>query len=107
MSNQNIVLDIIAYMGTKENLKSIQNCYTRVRMTVKDVSKCDLDALKKLEDVLGVVVEGNGVQLVVGPGKSAKLANELSDRTGIKSEEVDEAELLKQANKSDRSHVVL
>ena len=41
MSNQNIVLDIIAYMGTKENLKSIQNCYTRVRMTVKDVSKCD------------------------------------------------------------------
>lgn len=99
MSNQNIVLDIIAYMGTKENLKSIQNCYTRVRMTVKDVSKCDLDALKKLEDVLGVVVEGNGVQLVVGPGKSAKLANELSDRTGIKSEEVDEAELLKQANK--------
>ncbi len=99
MSNQNIAPEIVGFIGGKENLKSIQNCYTRVRMTVADVKKCNQEALGKLDEVMGVVVEGNSVQLVVGPGKSARIANTISDMTGIKSEEVEEAELLKQANK--------
>lgn len=99
MTSQDIASTIIGYMGTKDNLKSIYNCYTRVRMTVKDVDRCDLEALKKLEGILGTVVEGDSVQLVVGPGKSAKLAGAISDITGIRNEEVEEAELLKQANK--------
>lgn len=99
MSNQNIASEVVKLVGGKDNLKSIQNCYTRVRMSIADINKCDQEALKKLEDVMGVVVEGNSVQLVVGPGKSAKIANAMSDLTGIRSQEVDEAELLKQANK--------
>ena len=86
MTSQDIASTIIGYMGTKDNLKSIYNCYTRVRMTVKDVDRCDLEALKKLEGILGTVVEGDSVQLVVGPGKSAKLAGAISDITGIRNE---------------------
>ena len=98
MSNQNMALEIVRFIGGKENLRSIQNCYTRVRMTVADVKKCNKEALEKLEDVMGVVTEGNSVQLVVGPGKSSKVANAISDMTGVKNEELEEAELLKQAN---------
>ena len=86
---------IVEQLGTKENLLSIENCMTRVRITVKDVKKCDIDKLKKLDDILGVNVEGNHVQLVVGPGKSAKLATQMSEITGIKTIEGDEAELRK------------
>lgn len=90
---------IVEQLGTKENLLSIENCMTRVRITVKDVKKCDIDKLKKLDDILGVNVEGNHVQLVVGPGKSAKLAAQMSEITGIKTTEGDEAELRKQENR--------
>ncbi len=99
MGNQNIALEIVGLIGGKENLKSIQNCYTRVRMTVADIKKCNQGALEKLEEVMGVVTEGNSIQLVVGPGKSARIANAISDMTGVKNEEVEEAELLKQANR--------
>ena len=78
MGNQNIALEIVGLIGGKENLKSIQNCYTRVRMTVADIKKCNQGALEKLEEVMGVVTEGNSIQLVVGPGKSARIANAIS-----------------------------
>lgn len=99
MGNQDVVMTMIELLGGKENLQSIQNCYTRVRVVVKDVKNCKIEELEKLEDVMKVVVEGKGVQIIVGPGKSAKFANAMSDATGIRSEEVDEAELLKQSNK--------
>lgn len=99
MGNQDVVMTMIELLGGKENLQSIQNCYTRVRVVVKNVKNCKIEELEKLEDVMKVVVEGKGVQIIVGPGKSAKFANAMSDATGIRSEEVDEAELLKQSNK--------
>ena len=99
MGNQDVVMTMIELLGGKENLQSIQNCYTRVRVVVKNVKNCKIEELEKLEDVMKVVVEGKGVQIIVGPGKSAKFANAMSDATGIRSEDVDEAELLKQSNK--------
>lgn len=99
MSNQKIALDIIALLGTKENLLSVENCMTRVRINVKDVEKCEVKQLKKLEYILGTTVQGNNVQLVVGPGKSSKIAAEISEITGIKSSEVDEAAVRKEENR--------
>lgn len=99
MSNQKIALDIIALLGTKENLLSVENCMTRVRINVKDVEKCEVEQLKKLEYILGTTVQGNNVQLVVGPGKSSKIAAEISEITGIKSSEVDEAAVRKEENR--------
>ncbi len=99
MSNQKITLDIIELLGTKENLLSVENCMTRVRINVKDVEKCEVEQLKKLEYILGTTVQGNNVQLVVGPGKSSKIAAEISEITGIKSSEVDEAAVRKEENR--------
>jgi len=82
-------------LGGKDNLVSIENCMTRVRLIVKDPSKCDIEAIKKYEDVLGVIAEGEAIQIVVGPGKSTKIATEMSNITGVKSIEVDEAEMRK------------
>ncbi|MEG1979019.1 MAG: PTS transporter subunit EIIB, partial [Cetobacterium sp.] len=39
MDNQSIAKEIIEKLGTKENIAVINNCMTRVRVSVKDESK--------------------------------------------------------------------
>ncbi|MDO5407555.1 MAG: PTS transporter subunit EIIC [Eubacteriales bacterium] len=99
MSNNQITDQVITLLGGKENLRGIENCMTRVRIEVKDVTKCDLDALRKVDSVLGVVVDDHNIQVVVGPGKSKRIAMDISERTGIRCIEVDEAEIRKRENR--------
>ena len=81
MNNQEIAKKILELLGGKENIRTVGNCYTRIRTEVADTGKCQIEELKKLEISLGVVTEGSQVQIVVGPGKSTKLAGELSELT--------------------------
>ena len=87
-------------MVGESNIRTIANCYTRVRLTVKDPGNIKREELKKLEGVLGVIEEGSHVQVVLGPGTAAAVAQLMSDMTQIKSEEVDEAVLLKEENRA-------
>ena len=43
-----IAFNIIKALGGKENLEFVEACITRLRITVKDVSKVNKDALKAL-----------------------------------------------------------
>lgn len=95
MSNREVAELLVEKLGGKENLKSIENCMTRIRLIVRDVNKCDAEGLKAVEGVLGVSCEDESVQVVVGPGKSKKLSGEMSDLTGVRSLEVDEASVRK------------
>lgn len=99
MDNRQIAETMLELLGGKENIKALGNCYTRVRAEVLQPEKCRVEELKKLEVSLGVVTEGNQVQIVVGPGKSAKLAGELSGMTKIKAAEYDEAAVRKAENR--------
>lgn len=99
MSKMEIHDQIIALLGNKENLRGIENCMTRVRVEVKDVGQCNLEGIKKLEEVMGVVVDDHNVQIIVGPGKSNKIASAISQRAGIRCIDVDEAEIRKQENR--------
>lgn len=69
---------IAKYCGGLSNLLHVTNCMTRVRMTIGDQSKVDIAALKSIEGVLGVV-EDDTLQVIVGPGKSSKVANVIND----------------------------
>ena len=95
MTKKELAQSICNLVG-ESNIRTIANCYTRVRLTVKDPEKMKREELKKLEGVLGVIEEGSHVQLVLGPGTAAAVAQLMSDMTHIKSEEVDEAVLLKE-----------
>ncbi|MBS4455732.1 PTS transporter subunit EIIC [Tuanshanicoccus lijuaniae] len=80
MSNYEVlVTGIVTNFGGAENIHSVTNCMTRVRITPKDVTKVDLEALKSVPEVLGVV-NAETVQIVVGPGKAKKVADELIAR---------------------------
>lgn len=75
--------DIYAQIGGKENVDKIIHCMTRVRISINDYSKVDIDALKNVPGVLGVI-EDDTLQVVVGPGTVNKVAAEMVREAGVK-----------------------
>ncbi len=76
MTNEELVKLILDVVGSKENVEAATNCATRLRIDVKDDSKINVDSLKAIEGVLGVVHDkANYVEVVVGPGKVRKCAD--------------------------------
>lgn len=57
---------ILEGLGGKENVTDLDNCITRLRVTVKDAAAVKDDALKAT-GAAGVVRAGNGVQVIYGP----------------------------------------
>ncbi len=57
---------ILKGLGGSDNLSDVDCCATRLRVTVKESSKVDEPSLKA-SGAAGVVVKGNGVQVIYGP----------------------------------------
>lgn len=88
MDNNQLAKILIDDFGGSSNLNEVINCMTRVRVRVKDNSKVNYDAIKAREGVMGVV-EGDQIQVVLGPGKSEKVAKAMAEISNTKlSEEV-------------------
>ncbi len=64
-SNEQSAL-ILKGLGGKDNISDIDCCATRLRVTVKDGSKVDKEALTA-SGAAGVILKGNGVQVIYGP----------------------------------------
>lgn len=95
MANSNqpraIAEAILEKIGGKGNLASVAYCMTRLRVVLKDSSLANKEGIKKIEGVMGVVEQGGQVQIILGPGRVTKVANEVGELTGIKIGEIDEA----------------
>ena len=74
--------ELLVKLGGKENITSNECCMTRLRVGIRDMSKVDLDAIKKVNGVLGIV-ESDTLQIVFGPGKVNKVLEAFSALTGI------------------------
>lgn len=57
--------EIIEGLGGRENIETVDNCYTRLRVIVKNIDEIHEDKLKKT-GAKGVVRHGNNVQVVYG-----------------------------------------
>lgn len=77
-----IAEEILANVGGKDNLEKVIHCMTRVRMSIVDYNKVDIDGLKAIDGVMGIV-EDDMLQVVVGPGTVNKVANEMSSIIGV------------------------
>ena len=68
---------LIAGLGGMENITSVTNCMTRVRVVVRSEDPVDEAALRALKDVMGIVHDRDRYyEIVVGPGKSRKYADQ-------------------------------
>lgn len=64
--------EILSAIGGKENIDSVAHCATRLRLTLKDLTKVsDDETLKAIKGVLGLVAMNNSYQIIIGPGVDA------------------------------------
>ena len=76
MSNEMLAKEIIALVGGEKNIIGFTNCMTRLRFSLKDEKRPDIQKLENLEDILGVQYQGGQFQIIIG-GKVQKVAKEL------------------------------
>ncbi|UOQ83471.1 PTS transporter subunit EIIC [Gracilibacillus salinarum] len=72
---------IIAGLGGEANIKDVDNCATRLRVTVNQADLVNKDDLKKT-GAHGVVTSGNGVQVIYGPEVTG-IKNEVEEALGV------------------------
>ncbi|MFD8571248.1 PTS transporter subunit EIIC [Streptomyces sp. NPDC059639] len=73
--NRDVAASILPLVGGAENVTSVVHCMTRLRLGLADRSLVQDEALKALPDVMGVV-EDETYQIVLGPGKVARVTPE-------------------------------
>ncbi|MER5949612.1 PTS transporter subunit EIIC [Streptomyces sp. NPDC001904] len=73
--NRDVAASILPLVGGPENVTSVVHCMTRLRLGLADRSLVQDEALKALPDVMGVV-EDETYQIVLGPGKVARVTPE-------------------------------
>ena len=57
---------IIDDVGGSNNIKSVTHCMTRLRFTLKDVSKVNKEDLTKVNEILGTVYSGGQYMIILG-----------------------------------------
>lgn len=58
---------ILQALGGAENITSLDNCITRLRLSVKDMSRVDSAALKANRAIGVVQLNQHNLQVVIGP----------------------------------------
>lgn len=77
MKNHELAARIVELLGGKENIVDAENCMTRLRVTIKDHGKVQVDAIKSTEDVIAVMdTDEHYIQVVLGPGKVRDVMSE-------------------------------
>ncbi len=67
---------IIESLGGKDNIASVSNCMTRLRVVVRSESPVNTKGLERLPDVLGLVHDRPfAYEIIVGPGKCRQYAD--------------------------------
>ena len=90
VDNKQIATDVLELVGGAENVTVATNCMTRLRLTLKDNSKADVEKIKKVKGVLGCQFAGSQLQVIIGQNVPKVLA-EFVAISGVKQgEAVDE-----------------
>ena len=72
------VIQVIHLLGGKENIKDVDACMTRLRVSVHDKAKVATETEWKKAGAMGLIVKDNGVQAVYGP-KADVLKSDIED----------------------------
>ncbi len=64
--DNDLALSIIQGLGGKENIASVDNCFTRLRVTLKDIEKLDEDLINTTGNS-GIIKKDSDIQIIYGP----------------------------------------
>ena len=72
------IAQIVYLLGGKQNIKEVDACMTRLRVSVKDREKVGSEEAWKRAGAMGLIVKDNGVHAVYGP-KADVLKSDIED----------------------------
>jgi len=72
------IIKIIHLLGGKENIKDVDACMTRLRVSIEDPGKVGSEGEWKRAGAMGLIVKDKGVQAVYGP-KADVLKSDIED----------------------------
>lgn len=81
MVGDSLAHTIIGLLGGHENIEDVDACMTRLRVTVKDLSRVSGEQEWKKNGALGLIIKGKGVQAIYGP-KADVLKSDIQDILG-------------------------
>ncbi|MBZ9638338.1 PTS transporter subunit EIIC, partial [Streptomyces sp. PSKA30] len=73
---------LLPLVGGPANVTSVAHCMTRLRLGLADPSRVAEERLRALPGVLGVVVDDDSYQIVLGPGAVARVTAEFEALVG-------------------------
>ena len=88
--NKKIAADVLGALGGKDNITFAAHCMTRLRFNLKDMELPDIDAIKKINGIIGAQISGGQFQVIIGQNVP-KVYDELIKMSGLaKQESIDE-----------------
>lgn len=87
-ANKEIATSVLELVGGKDNVSVVAHCMTRLRITLKDETKADIEKIKKVEGIMGCVNQESQLQVILGPGKVNKVCAEFEKLIDLKAGEV-------------------
>lgn len=102
MNVEQVATELLNNVGGSNNIKSNANCMTRLRLGLKNPKLANIEKLKKIDGVLGVV-EADTLQIIFGPGIVTKVAQAFAELSHLPLGSIDETidvENLTKINKS-------
>ena len=66
MNYENIAANILELVGGEKNVDHVAHCATRLRFNLKDDTKADTEAIKKIKGVMGITNSGGQYQVIIG-----------------------------------------
>lgn len=79
---QNDIDLTIEGLGGPDNILNVTNCFTRLRVTVKDETKVSRSVLEKVSQQKGIVENGKNIQVIIGMGVPS-FKEDVCDSLGI------------------------
>ncbi|MDQ0208605.1 beta-glucoside-specific PTS transporter subunit IIABC [Alkalicoccobacillus murimartini] len=67
MQHEKLAQSILKNLGGSSNVESATHCVTRLRLSIKDKTKVNDEAIKNMENVSGTTNSGGQYQIIIGP----------------------------------------
>ena len=83
VDNKQIAQSVLDLVGGASNVTTATNCMTRLRLTLVDRDKADVEAIKKIKGVLGAQWAGTQLQVIIGQNVP-KVLDEFVAISGVK-----------------------
>lgn len=93
--NMEMIKSISSSLGGRSNIIRCGHCMTRLRLTLKDNNIVELEAIKRIEGVLGIVESDDQLQIILGPGKAQSAAEMMQQWIDMQSDNTAETQNLK------------